>query len=142
MRRAGVPEDFVGRALEVVRHDQGLYDLLELWAEAPSQAERDELLADVNEAIDDWSPAEAERPRIPFDDLERIATDVVGFKKRLRDLIDQHGGVTAVAMRAGIPQPSLSRMLGSAAMPRRTTLYRIAKALDVSETEIATEWTR
>jgi hypothetical protein len=27
-------------------------------------------------------------------------------------------------------------------MPRRTTLYRIAKALDVSETEIATEWTR
>ena len=66
----------------------------------------------------------------------------MAFKRRLRDVIDRNGGVTRVAERTGIPQPSLSRMLNTASMPRRTTLLRIAKALDLPETDIATEWTR
>jgi DNA-binding phage protein len=57
-------------------------------------------------------------------------------------LIDRHGAITKVARKAGIPQPSLSRMLNSASMPRRTTLYKIAKALDLDESEIVTEWVR
>jgi DNA-binding phage protein len=64
------------------------------------------------------------------------------YKRKLRDLIDRHGGVTAVAQKAGIPQPSLSRMLASGSTPRRTTLYRIANALGVPESQIVGEWFR
>jgi DNA-binding phage protein len=67
---------------------------------------------------------------------------VVAEKARLRQIIDKHGGVSAVAKKSGIPQPSLSRMLGSASIPRRSTLYKIANALGLSEAEIVTEWTR
>jgi DNA-binding phage protein len=72
------------------------------------------------------------------DVVQRVMTD----KARLRDLIDQHGGVSAVAKKSGIPQPSLSRMLSSASIPRRSTLYKIANALDLSEADIVMEWTR
>lgn len=63
-------------------------------------------------------------------------------KAKLRKIIDKHGGVSAVAQKSGIPQPSLSRMLSSPSIPRRSTLYRIANALGLSETEMAMEWTR
>jgi DNA-binding phage protein len=63
-------------------------------------------------------------------------------KRRFRDLIDRHGGVSAVAKKSGIPQPSLSRLLKSASMPRRSTLYKIAVALGVPENEVVMEWTR
>lgn len=58
------------------------------------------------------------------------------------DLIDRHGGISAVARKSGIPQPSLSRMLSSASMPRKSTLYEIAVALGVPESEVVMEWTR
>jgi DNA-binding phage protein len=67
---------------------------------------------------------------------------VLEYKKHLPDLIDRNGGVSAVAERSGIPQPSLSRMLNSASMPRRSTLYKIANAIDAPESEIVTEWAR
>jgi DNA-binding phage protein len=63
-------------------------------------------------------------------------------KAKLRQIIDRHGGVSAVAKRCGIPQPSLSRMLSSPSVPRRSTLCKIANALDLSEKDIALEWTR
>ncbi|MDQ3264273.1 MAG: helix-turn-helix domain-containing protein [Myxococcota bacterium] len=64
------------------------------------------------------------------------------FKARLRLLIDKNGGVVEVARRAGIPQPSLSRMLNSSSMPRRSTLFKIANALNLEERDIVTEWMR
>jgi len=145
MQKAKVDPTFIVQAQEVARHDQGIFDLMEMWRGAKNHAERDEVLADIQESVEDYAEAPAqplEKPRINFNDLERVAKQVMGFKKRLRDLIDRHGGVSAVARISGIPQPSLSRMLNSATMPRRTTLYRIANALKVSEGEIATEWTR
>ena len=39
-----------------------------------------------------------------------------------------------------MPQPPLSRLLSSAGMPRRTTLYRIANELGVREAEMVTDW--
>jgi DNA-binding phage protein len=66
----------------------------------------------------------------------------MAFKKRLRDLIDRKGGVSFVAQQSGIPQPSLSRLLNSVSMPRRSTLYKIANALNLPEAEVVTEWSR
>jgi transcriptional regulator with XRE-family HTH domain len=48
--------------------------------------------------------------------------------------------VSEVARKSGIPQPSLSRILSSGSMPRRSTLYKIANALGLSEKEIVGEW--
>lgn len=145
MAASGLDAAFVVQVLSLALWDQGLFDLIALWRDAEDEAERAELVADLHEAVEEAEPARPgpeERPKVPYEDLGRVAGDIMAFKARLRDLIDRQGGVTEVARRAGIPQPSLSRMLNSASMPRRTTLYRIARALDLPESAVATEWTR
>jgi DNA-binding phage protein len=146
MEGAGLDRDFIVAASELARTDQGIYDLMALWEEGERDpTERDEIIADIQESIDDYAEAPAtplKKPYIKYDDLEDVAAQVVAKKAKLRDIIDRHGGVSAVAQKAGIPQPSLSRMLNSPSIPRRSTLYRIANALDLPESEIVTEWSR
>jgi hypothetical protein len=143
MEKAGLPSHFVASVLALATKEQGAFDLLELWHEAETPKERDEIVADLQEAVDEYEDAPSAprlKPRIDFDKLDEIVDQVALHKKRLRNLIDKHGGVSAVARKSGIPQPSLSRMLNSASMPRRSTLYKIANALDVEESEIVGEW--
>lgn len=145
MQAAGVEKSFIAAAHELARIDQGVFDLMALWRDTSDAAEREEIIADIQESISDYEDAPAkplQKPYIAFDALDGVASEVVAYKKRLRDLIDKHGGISAVAKKSGIPQPSLSRMLGSASLPRRSTLYRIANAIGVSEAEIVTEWVR
>lgn len=144
MGNAELERSFIVAAFDLARVDQGVFDLMKLWFDASSEA-RDDIIADIQDSIDDYAdapPAPVQKPYIPFDQLDGIARDVTSFKARLRRIVEQHGGVSAVARKAGIPQPSLSRMLNSASMPRRATLYKIANALKLPETEIATEWFR
>ncbi|MFA5583834.1 MAG: helix-turn-helix transcriptional regulator, partial [Bacteriovoracaceae bacterium] len=108
-----------------------------------NQSEKDEIISDLQEEIEDLQSAPkkpTKKPYIKFDDLELIAKDVVKFKQHLKSLVDSWGGVTKLARETGIPQPSLSRFFNSATMPRRTTLYKIANALELSEKEIVSEW--
>jgi DNA-binding phage protein len=146
MERAGLDRDFIVEASELARMDQGVYDLVALWVDAATDvAERDEIVADIQESLDDYRDAPAapqKRPYIKFDQLDDVAQRVMAEKAKLRQIIDRNGGVSAVAKRCGIPQPSLSRMLSSPSVPRRSTLYKIANALDLSEKEIALAWTR
>lgn len=146
MDAAGLPNDFVANVLTLAQEDEGVFELLELWVEAREQPEeRAKLVASLSEIIDEQAelpPAVIQKPRIDFKNLPDVAKQVAAHKQRLRDLIDKNGGIVAVARRAGIPQPSLSRMLNSASMPRRTTLYRIARALDVDESLVVGEWLR
>lgn len=145
MQSAGVDKAFIVAAHDLARVDQGVFDLMALWRDTTDPVERDEIVADIQESISDYEDAPAQplqKPYIKFDALSDVAQHVVEYKKRLRDLIDRNGGISAVAKKSGIPQPSLSRMLGSASMPRRSTLYKIANAIGVSEAEIVTEWVR
>jgi DNA-binding phage protein len=145
MHNAGVDKGFIAAAHALAQVDQGVFDLMALWRDTVGPAERDEIVADIQDAISDYEDAPAkplQKPYIKFDALSDVAQQVVDYKKRLRDLIDKNGGISAVAKKSGIPQPSLSRMLGSASMPRRSTLYKIANAIGVSEAEIVTEWAR
>ena len=80
------------------------------------------------------------KPMIHFQDLDRIANDVGGFKQHLRNLVDQWGGISKLSEATGIAQPSLSRFFASASMPRRTTLYRIAIAMNLSEVDVIGNW--
>lgn len=143
MADAGLPGEFVSRVIRLAMEDQGVFEIMELWVEAESEAERGPVVADLQDVLDEVEePGPRVKPRIGFDKLDDVADAVVAHKRRLRDLVDRHGGVTAVARKMGVPQPSLSRMLGSASMPRRTTLYRLARALGVDESEVVTEWVR
>jgi hypothetical protein len=117
---------------------------MELWADESDKDERAEIIADIQDHIDDdkelprdGKPADA--PKISFHNLESLASDIAGFKAKFKDLIDLHGGPVAVAKKVGMPQPSLSRLLNSGSMPRRSTLYKIAKALNLSEKDIPGE---
>lgn len=143
MVTAGLDRRFVVQADALAREGQGAFELMELWSEADTAEDRDEALADLQELIDEAAEAPSspqEKPYIPFDHLDDVANEVMEHKRRLRELIDRHGGVSKVAAEIGMPQPSLSRMLNSASMPRRTTLYRIANGLGVPESEIVGDW--
>jgi hypothetical protein len=145
MKAAGLEQQFIVEASELGRTDQGVYDLMALWRDTNDPSERDEIVADIQDSIDDYReapPTPLRKPYIKYDQLGDVAQQVMAEKAKLRRLIDKHGGVSAVAKKCGIPQPSLSRMLNSASIPRRSTLYKIANALNLPETEIIAEWTR
>jgi hypothetical protein len=146
MVKAGLDHRFIVSASELARVDQGIYDLFELWSQSEHDAsEREQIIADIQDLLEEHqdSPKEPEqKPYIRFDQLDDVAQRVMAEKATLRQLIDKHGGVSVVAQKSGIPQPSLSRMLNSPSIPRRSTLYKIANALDLPETDIAFEWTR
>lgn len=145
MRAAGLSADFIAAAVKRAEAYEGTFDLMALWRDESDPTERDEALADIQEMINDGlehSAQTLERPYIRFNDLETLADKVRAFKAELRKKVDAWGGVMKLASETGIPQPSLSRFFNSTAMPRRTTLYRIAKAVGLSEKEIATDWMR
>ena len=144
MVRSGLDFDWVVAVAKVAKLDQGAFALMKLWHESDSKT-KSEIIADLQDTLDDYvdaPPEPTERPKIPFEDLDPVTRQILAEKKKLRALIERHGGVSAVARRCGIPQPSLSRMLNSASMPRRSTLYRIAVSVGIPEAEIVTEWTR
>lgn len=143
MANAGLPSGFVAACNKYALSDQGIYELMELWSEAVTEEDRDQALADLQELINDKRSLPAkpeERPYITFDSLDRVGESIAAHKGRLRVLVEKNGGVVAVAKKMGVPQPSLSRMLNSGSMPRRTTLYKLATALGVPESEIVGEY--
>ena len=142
MKNADLSDQFIAEAVQLGEYYEGMFDLFVLWEEA-DEADRAEIVADMQEEIDEAQeqPSKPQRkPMIHFEDLDRIAKDVIGFKRHLRNLVDQWGGISKLAEATGIAQPSLSRFFNSPAMPRRTTLYRIAIAMDLSETEVVGSW--
>jgi hypothetical protein len=102
-----------------------------------------QIVADLQDEIDEFEEQPSKplkKPYISYQDLELVAKDVIGYKSYLKSLVDRWGGVTKLATVTGIPQPSLSRFFKSSSMPRRTTIYKIAEALDLTEKEIITDW--
>ena len=145
MRGAGLPPAFIAEAVRAADMNEGVRELMVLWDEAEA-GERDAICADIQEMLDDLEAVPLrhvppqQRPRVAFDDLNDVHVQIKAHKQRLRDLIDKHGGVSEVARKTGIPQPSLSRMLNSGSMPRRSTLYKIANALGLPEKDIVGDW--
>ena len=147
MSRAGLPNSFILDAGNLARQDNSILGLMELWVDESDKEERAEIIADLQDHIDDdrelpkdGNPVQ--EPKISFNNLDAVAGDIADLKAKLKDLIDRRGGPVAVAKKVGMPQPSLSRLLNSGSMPRRSTLYKIAKALDLSESDLAGEWVR
>ncbi len=143
MKSEGLSDQFIAGAVKLGEIYEGAFDLCKLWEEEEDSEERDNLIAVIQNEIEDFEEMPSEptkKPYVSFNDLDRIGKDVRNFKDKLRSKIDRWGGVSKLAKATGIPQPSLSKMLNSNSMPRRTTLYKIADAMGLSEGEIVTEW--
>ena len=141
MREARLPDIFCAELIRLAPVYNSIYRMMSFWVDADKK-EREEIVADLQEMIDDSKQRFEERPSLKQRDVHKVIHTIREFKDRLTILINERGGVTAVAKKVGMPQSSLSRLLNSASMPRRITLLKIAKALDLSESDIATEYVR
>jgi len=143
MKVVQLSDDFIAAAIKTALEYEGVADLLKLWGDETEEKERNEIIADIQDLIEDCQQKKQEKfPRIRMNDLEAIANDIRAFKDSLLDVVNKKGGISHLAELSGIPQPSLSRFFNSTAMPRRTTLLKIAKALKLDAVEINTSWVR
>lgn len=145
MRRFGLESAFICSLMETCQKYEGIRDLMEMWFDETLPKERDKIIADLQDSLDDIksSPHQPEeRSYIQVSDLNEIKNDILQFKQYLREEVDRQGGISELARKTGIPQPSLSRFFSSNSMPRRTTLYKIAKALNLPESAIGFKWSR
>ncbi len=141
MNLAGLPKEFVASAVHMAFEFEGVYDLIKLWAEEQDPIEREELVIDIQEMIDDYSENNLSTPiYVRFDDLDTIAKNIRAFKDQLRIIVDQKGGIKHLSELSGVPQPSLSRLFNSSTMPRRNTLNKIRHALKLNQVQLSTQW--
>jgi DNA-binding phage protein len=141
MNSLGLPKSFIANAVDVAFEFEGVYDLFRLWRFETDPKEREEIIADIQEMIDDCAQPEfVEGNFVRFDDLETIAKNIRAFKDSLRAIVDEKVSLSKLSEMTGMPQPSLSRFFNSSTMPRRTTLNKIARALKLSQVEIVTPW--
>jgi DNA-binding phage protein len=144
---AKLPEQFVDQAVLLAETNDGVKGLLELWHQFNSQEDKDEVVIAVQEAIEDdaeYRPAQdkpSKRPAVDFEDMEYIAEHIVSFKRKLKNAVDRKGGIVVLARKTGMPESSLSRFFSSTSRPRRTTLYKIAEALDLQLADIVFDHT-
>jgi DNA-binding phage protein len=143
MSSSGLPEKFVRTVLKLALTNGTAASMMEIWSESSGE-DRDEAVVALQDLVDDLERApthRVQRPKISYKNIPEVATSIAAHKKKLRALVARNGGVVAVAARSGIPQPSLSRMLNNGSMPKKSTLFRLARALDADETEIVGEYT-
>jgi hypothetical protein len=108
MEGAGLDRNFIAAASELARTDQGVYDLMALWHGTSAKSEREEIVADIQESIDDYRdapPAPLKKPYIKFEKLGDVAKQVMAKKAKLRDIIDRHGVSRRWPRRPASPSP-------------------------------------
>lgn len=142
MNEAGLPAKFVADAVDIGREYLGVCELMVMWAETADEEERDTLVADIQEMIDECksAPGRREKQYIEFTDLDAISENIREFKDSLRLEVEKRcDSLQELSDKTGMPVSSLSRFFNSAAMPRRATLLKIAYALDMSAVEVS-DW--
>ena len=143
MKKVGLSDEFIANAIDTALHYEGMADLLKLWRDEDDIKERDDIVADIQELIDDCAVANKEVfTEIKMNDLDAISTEIRAFKDSLLKEVNEKGGISYLAKATHIPQPSLSRFFNSNAMPRRSTLLKIASALNIDRVRINPLWVR
>lgn len=145
MFKAGMSQEFVGSSIELSLHYEGVYDLMLMWSKETDSQLRDEIIADLQDEIDESSRIILshhleKKGYLHFDNLDEIAKNVMIFKMDLKVEIERWGGVSKLAKKTGIPQASLSRFLNTPSLPRRSTIEKIAKALNLKESTLLSKW--
>ncbi len=143
MKKAGLVDFFIVNAVQTALQLEGVADLMNLWADEKDNKERGEIIADIQEMIDACDiTKKSEELYIKFNDLDAIAKNIRAFKDSLYQEVMKRGGISKLSTVTGIPQPSLSRFFNSSAMPRRATVLKIAKALDLDEIKMDILWSK
>lgn len=140
----GLSKEFVFTLIPLAFHYEGIFDLMVMWREESDQEFKEEIIADLEDEIDEIG-TKAVLPKkyekyLHFDHLDKISKDVMAFKKSLKAEIERWGGVLKLAKKTGIPQSSLSRFLNTPSLPRRQTLEKIAKAMNLKDTHFFKKW--
>jgi len=140
---AALPDTFIVNTVRAALDFEGISDLMKLWENEKDKKERGEIIADIQDMLDACNQTgKADEIYVKFNDLDAIAHNIRAFKDSLLQVVTEHGGIGHLAELTGIPQPSLSRFFNSNAMPHRTTLLKIAKALELDEIKIELSWTK
>ncbi len=145
MLNNNVPNTFIEKALNLAEKYEGAYDLFVLWEEEQDENEKNEIISDLQEEIEDEENKPSRPTQIPyieFKHLDEIHKNVIKFKKHLRAIVDSKGGISILSQKTGIPQPSLSRFFKSPSMPRIVTLDKIAVALEIELRDIVCDYVR
>ena len=143
MKKSGLSDNFIVTSVKTALAFEGVADLMNLWNKEKDPKEREEIIADIQDMIDECNQkGKAEEVYVKFNDLEAISKDIRAFKDSLLQLVVEQGGITKLSEITGIPQPSLSRFFNSNSMPRRSTILRIAKALNLDELKINLLWSK
>jgi len=138
---AKLPIDFVSVAITSALKYEGISDLVILWANENEEKERNEIVADIQDLIDDCKKTSIEnRSYIKFNDLDNIKDNIRDFKDKLLIEVNKKGGISELSKITKIPQPSLSRLFNSNSMPRRQTLLTIASALKLDGISLNEPW--
>lgn len=141
MKLAEFSDEFIASAIKTAFQYEGVADLLKLWRDENDIQEKQEIIADIQELIDDCAIAASENfTSVKINDLEAIAKNIRMFKDNLLTIVNEHGGISKLAQITKIPQPSLSRFFNSNSMPHRTTLLKIAVALNLDAVKITLPW--
>ena len=53
MKASGLPDTFIAGALKLSQESRGAYELMVMWQDAENSHERDEIIADIQELLDD-----------------------------------------------------------------------------------------
>lgn len=144
LSQKGLDEAFLIQVLELARNEAPFYKMLMLWEEA-SKSEKSEIVADLEEMVADYHERPAAPVELPYVKMEKfssIAEEIKTFKAFLKKRIEKAGGVSEIANKCRMAQPSLSRFLNNTSLPRKSTLEKLAKALGLSQQEMAFEWTK
>lgn len=145
MKSSGIEESFIESVVRLSFDLEGIRDLMTLWSREMDQKERDEIVADLQDEIEEYRGMVRgiiEKPSVSEHQFDAIAKSIMEFKSKLRKAVDAWGGISKLSKETGIPQPSLSRFFNNTSMPRRTTLFKIAKAVGLKDTDITLEWVR
>lgn len=131
-----LPDIFIFDALRYSIQYEGIYELIQMWYQESNIDEKNEIIADIQDLIDDCQVTEKKVISIDFNDLDEINKNLREFKNSLLLLINKKGGLKVLSEKTGIPQPSLSRLFNSSSVPQRTTLLKIKTFLGVDKIEI------
>lgn len=143
MNKSGLSDSFIVNAVRIALEFDGVADLMSLWAEETEKKEKEEIVADIQDMIEACEQKDIqEEMYIKFNDLDAIAKNIRAFKDSLYQEVMKQGGVSKLAELTGIPQPSLSRFFNSNAMPRRSTVLKIAKALNLEKVKMDILWSK
>ena len=75
MEKSGLAKTFIVSTVEIASESEAIYDLMELWDSEEIDTERDEILADLQEAIDEeyeQLPHVVERRKINYKSLDDV----------------------------------------------------------------------